>query len=115
MIVAPQVCTLIGWGIGWLIGEGVVSHRLIWWLNILKFGAQLPLLMLACGGTAGGCTPERRRVVSPQERRASAELAKLGLDDAGGTRVWRVSACVGGWLPGCNSAGQAVSRPTGAV
>jgi hypothetical protein len=49
--------------------------------NILKFLVQFPLLIIACGGTAGCCTPERRRVVSREERRAGRALAlRLGPD-----------------------------------
>jgi Na+/melibiose symporter-like transporter len=69
------VCTLVGWGIGWMIGEGIFfTTQVIWWLNILKFAAQMPLLMIACGGTAGCCTPERKRVVSREEKKAQKAL-----------------------------------------
>jgi Na+/melibiose symporter-like transporter len=71
------VCTLGGWGIGYLVGEGIVfTTPVIWWINILKFFVQLPLLWICCGGTAGWCTPERRRTVPQEEKKAAAALAR---------------------------------------
>eukprot|EP01043_Picozoa_sp_COSAG02_P037575 COSAG02_NODE_2831_length_7935_cov_5.630296_3_plen_628_part_00 len=63
------ICTLGGWGIGIYVGEHAEAlTATLWWINILKFGVQLPLLMIACGGTAGCCTPERKRTLSARER-----------------------------------------------
>jgi Na+/melibiose symporter-like transporter len=80
-------CTLVGWGIGWMIGEGIFfTTEVIWWLNILKFGFQMPVLMIACGGTAGCCTPERKRVASREEKKAAkALIAKLAGANADGS------------------------------
>ena len=71
------MCTLGGWGIGYLVGEGIIfTTPVIWWINILKFFVQLPLLWICCGGTAGWCTPERRRTVPQEETKAAAALAR---------------------------------------
>ena len=73
-----QVATLGGWGIGYLVGEGIFfTTPVIWWINILKFGIQLPLLLICCGGTAGCCTPERRRTIPPEEKKAAEALVKV--------------------------------------
>ena len=64
------VCTLGGWGIGIYVGEHAAElTAVLWWINILKFGVQLPLLMIACGGRAGCCTRERKRTPTTREKR----------------------------------------------
>jgi hypothetical protein len=46
------VFTLGGWGIGYLVGEGIIfTTPVIWWVNILKFFIQLPLLLICCGAS----------------------------------------------------------------
>ena len=78
--------SLAGWGIGFYVGEHAAALTdLIWWVNIVKFAFQLPLLMVACGGTAGCCTPERKRALTSREKKQ--EEVQKALTEAGDYRV----------------------------
>ena len=53
---------LLGNGVGYMVGQKIFfTDEMIWLIVVGMFFFQIPLLMLACGGTAGWCTPERRK------------------------------------------------------
>lgn len=91
------ICTLGGWGIGIYVGEHADALTdTLWWVNILKFGVQLPLLMIACGGTAGCCTPERKRTVSARERQQEQAMKEItDQSSAEGAAGYRPSRGIG--------------------
>ena len=54
-----NVCTVIGFGVGWMLGEQIFfTDDMLWKLNIFMWGLDMPFFLIACNGTAGCWTSE---------------------------------------------------------
>jgi MFS family permease len=84
-----SVCTLLGFGVGWLLGEGVVfTDTLLWRINVAMWAVDLPILLIACNAEAGCWMPEylpkggtAAAAAAPPASPAAARTASAGLSD----------------------------------
>jgi hypothetical protein len=72
---------LLGWGVGWMLGEKIFfTDALLWKINILMWGLDLPLFLIACNGEAGWWMSEHLADLEQeeeQEEEGDQQLAVL--------------------------------------
>jgi len=78
-----NVCTVLGFGVGWMLGEGIFfTDTMLWRINIVMWGLDMPFFLIACNGEAGLWKPEHLPAASKPE--SEPEVASKKNDGSGG-------------------------------
>jgi Na+/melibiose symporter-like transporter len=96
-----SVCGLIGFFFGYLLGNNIFfTNGMLWKINVVMWGVDLPFFLIACNGEAGLWKPERVRLdLLLDEPKPGAEPTPAGTPAPPPANQFSAS---GGWLKrGC--------------
>lgn len=72
-----NVCTVLGFGVGWLLGEGIFfTDDMLWKINIFMWGLDMPFFLIACNGEAGLWKPEHLSEPLPEKAEAGGGICR---------------------------------------